>query len=210
MLQASGLSLTRQTKVLFQHLSFSLARGEAIWLEGKNGAGKTSLLRILAGLSLPDEGEVRWQGERLAVARESYQQNLLYLGHAAAVNRELTAVENLQFLCAMQHTKSKSQILHALQLVGLAGHEDIPAGHLSAGQQRRVALARMWLTEAPLWILDEPFTALDVKGVAGLEQRFLQHLDDGGMLLVTTHQPTTLPESRLSRLKLDDYSGVLL
>jgi len=209
MLKASGLSLVRQSRVLFQHLSFTLEKGEAIWLEGKNGAGKTSLLRILAGLSQPDDGEVSWDDERLAVARETFHQNLLYLGHHPAVNRELTPVENLRFLCALNHPKSEQQILDTLQLVGLGGHEDVPAGNLSAGQQRRVALARLWLSEAPLWILDEPFTALDVKAVAGLEAKFLEHLDSGGMLLVTTHQHTSLPEERITRLKLDQYSGVV-
>lgn len=207
MLKANGLSLIRQSRVLFEHLSFSLNSGEAIWLEGKNGAGKTSLLRILAGLSQPDAGDVSWNGELLSVARESYHQNLLYLGHQGAVNRELTPVENLQFLCALHAPKSTEQIINTLQLVGLAGHEDVPAGHLSAGQQRRVALARLWLSDATLWILDEPFTALDMKAVAGLETKFLEHLDKGGMLLVTTHQHTALPEERITRLILDNYSG---
>lgn len=200
MLAARRLSLARQSRQLFSDVSFTLEPGRALLLQGRNGAGKTSMLRILAGLAHADEGQVLWRDAPIAQS-DSFHQSLLYLGHQPAVNVELSPTENLRYLCAL-HNDDSEAIEDILAAVGLAGYEDVPAGQLSAGQQRRIALSRLWLSKAPLWILDEPLTALDVKAIAGLERRFKQHLDNDGMLIVTTHQPAILPEDATTRLEL--------
>ena len=202
MLEARGLSLTRQSRQLFEGIEFSLSPGQAMLLEGRNGTGKTSLLRILAGLSLADEGEVLWQKTAIHDS-DSFHDELLYLGHQPAVNLELTPFENLRYLCAL-HGDDSAAINGILAAVGLAGYENTPAGHLSAGQQRRVALSRLWLSHAKLWILDEPLTALDTRAVAGLERKFAEHVQSGGILIVTTHQPAILPAQATTRLHLGD------
>lgn len=204
MLKARGLGLTRQSQQLFCDLDFSLQPGEALLLEGRNGSGKTSLLRILAGLARPDEGQIYWHQESIQESSE-YRSELLYIGHQAAVNLELTPYENLRYLCAL-HGDGSDEIIDILHAVGLAGYEDVPAGHLSAGQQRRIALSRLWLSDAKLWILDEPLTALDVKAVAGLEKKFAEHVSQGGMLIVTTHQAAILPADSTTRLKLGEMA----
>lgn len=200
MLAARRLSLARQSRQLFSDVSFTLEPGRALLLQGRNGAGKTSMLRILAGLAHADEGQVLWQDTPIGQS-DSFHESLLYLGHQPAVNVELSPTENLRYLCAL-HNDDNEVIEDILAAVGLAGYEDVPAGQLSAGQQRRIALSRLWLSKAPLWILDEPLTALDVKAVAGLERRFKQHLENDGMLIVTTHQPAILPEGATTRLEL--------
>lgn len=205
MLETSNLGLSRQSRLLFNNVSFTLNSGQALLVEGRNGAGKTSMLRVLAGLTQADEGQVLWQGEPIANSDE-FKQQLLYIGHHASVNLELSPYENLRYLCALHHDDAAS-IVDILQAVGLAGYEDVPAGQLSAGQQRRIVLSRLWLTRAKLWILDEPLTALDVKAVKGLERRFAQHLSDGGILIVTTHQAAILPAATLS-LKLGEGAAL--
>ena len=143
-------------------------------IEGHNGIGKTSLLRILAGLAQPVEGKVRWNSDEITKQREEYHHQLLYLGHHSGVKPELTAWENLKFYQQISQSQQGTDILwDVLETVGLLGREDLPAAQLSAGQQKRIALARLWISEAPLWILDEPFTAIDKKGVEFLTALFL-------------------------------------
>ncbi|WP_341504212.1 cytochrome c biogenesis heme-transporting ATPase CcmA [Gallaecimonas sp. GXIMD4217] len=187
MLAAQDLCCIREERVLFEGLDLHLHPGELVQLEGPNGAGKTSLLRILAGLSQAEEGQVFYLGEPIHKAREAYHQDLLFLGHQSGVNQTMTALENLAFYARV--LPSRDQDLWAiLARVGLAGFEDVPVGQLSAGQQRRVALARLWLSPARIWILDEPFTAIDKQGVAELELLFAVHCEGGGVVLLTTHQ----------------------
>ncbi|MEG3134956.1 cytochrome c biogenesis heme-transporting ATPase CcmA [Rouxiella sp. T17] len=188
MFEALNLSCVRDERTLFSGLSFTIQPGEIVQIEGHNGAGKTSLLRILAGLSAADEGEVRWQGENTRRQREVFHQHLLFLGHQAGIKSVLTAYENLVFYQTDSSDKSQGAIYHALEQVGLLGYEDVAVAQLSAGQQRRVALARLWLSTAPLWILDEPLTAIDKQGVATLIELFERHAQNGGMVLLTTHQ----------------------
>jgi heme exporter protein A len=160
MLEAKDLLCEREGRILFSRLSFSVAAGEWVQVTGDNGAGKTTLLRLLAGLSCPDAGQVLWRGQALHNVRDDYHSHLLWLGHLSGIKTRLTSLENLRFFhCDC----SNAQCLDALDKVGLAGYEDLPVYQLSAGQQRRVALARLWLTSATLWILDEPFTAIDTK-----------------------------------------------
>ncbi len=198
MLEAHNLSCIRDDHALFAHLSLTLSAGELLQVEGANGAGKTSLLRILAGLSQPERGQVCWQGQPIGRCRDRYQSSLLYLGHKPGIKAGLTPLENLAFL----HQVPEAALWQALACVGLAGYEDLPAGQLSAGQQRRVALARLWLSRASLWILDEPFTALDQAGSTALLARLCAHAEGGGLLLLTSHQPLDLPAKRLRRLAL--------
>jgi heme exporter protein A len=196
MLKVSGLCCVREERVLFDNLSFSLASGEILQLAGPNGVGKTSLLRLVAGLSRPEHGSITWQERSISQVTESYQRQCLYLGHHAGVKAELSAIENLHFYLGLAGEKVTSSELHGLLAkVGLAGLEDEPVAHLSAGQQRRVALARLWLVKRKLWILDEPFTAIDKQGVAYLEKVMLAHAQAGGMVLLTTHQELSLEPS---------------
>lgn len=188
MLEAKSLSCVRDERILFSELSFTVKPGEIIQVEGPNGAGKTSLLRILAGLAQPESGEVCWRGQNTLRHRENYHQDLLFLGHQPGIKTMLTPFENLQFYQAVRAAPDRQAIWQALEQVGLVGYEDLPVAQLSAGQQRRVALARLWLSECPLWILDEPLTAIDKQGVAELISLFEQHAQQGGMVLLTTHQ----------------------
>ncbi|EIE6498794.1 cytochrome c biogenesis heme-transporting ATPase CcmA [Escherichia coli] len=199
MLEARELLCERDERTLFSGLSFTLNAGEWVQITGSNGAGKTTLLRLLTGLSRPDAGEVLWQGQPLHQVRDSYHQNLLWIGHQPGIKTRLTALENLHFY---HRDGDTAQCLEALAQAGLAGFEDIPVNQLSAGQQRRVALARLWLTRATLWILDEPFTAIDVNGVDRLTQRMAQHTEHGGIVILTTHQPLNVAESKIRRISL--------
>ncbi len=199
MLEARELLCERDERTLFSGLSFTLNAGEWVQITGSNGAGKTTLLRLLTGLSRPDAGEVLWQGQPLHQVRDSYHQNLLWIGHQPGIKTRLTALENLHFY---HRDGDTAQCLEALAQAGLAGFEDIPVNQLSAGQQRRVALARLWLTRATLWILDEPFTAIDVNGVDRLTQRMARHTEQGGIVILTTHQPLNVAESKIRRISL--------
>lgn len=214
MLSVEELSCTRDERVLFEDLHFSVSSGELVQIEGQNGAGKTTLLRILAGLGRADNGIVSWNDENIESARELYHQDLLFLGHQTGVKRELTAYENLSFFQSMHvhngdngltgeaMVSGANSLWQALARVGLAGREDVPAGQLSAGQQRRVALARLWLSNHKLWILDEPLTAIDKQGVKVLEQLFLSHVQRGGMVILTTHQDMFADSDHLRKIKL--------
>lgn len=199
MLEARELLCERDERTLFSGLSFTLNAGEWVQITGSNGAGKTTLLRLLTGLSRPDAGEVLWQGQPLHQVRDSYHQNLLWIGHQPGIKTRLTALENLHFY---HRDGDTAQCLEALAQAGLAGFEDIPVNQLSAGQQRRVALARLWLTRATLWILDEPFTAIDVNGVDRLTQRMAQHTEQGGIVILTAHQSLNVAESKIRRISL--------
>lgn len=199
MLEARELLCERDERTLFSGLSFTLNAGEWVQITGSNGAGKTTLLRLLTGLSRPDAGEVLWQGQPLHQVRDSYHQNLLWIGHQPGIKTRLTALENLHFY---HRDGDTAQCLEALAQAGLAGFEDIPVNQLSAGQQRRVALARLWLARATLWILDEPFTAIDVNGVDRLTQRMAQHTEQGGIVILTTHHPLNVAESKIRRISL--------
>ncbi|USH03215.1 cytochrome c biogenesis heme-transporting ATPase CcmA [Grimontia kaedaensis] len=202
MLEVRELSCVRDEKVLFEDLSFTLSSGDLVQIEGPNGAGKTTLLRIIAGLGLAESGDVLWDGELVSKAREEFYGNLLFLGHSTGVKREMTAFENLAFYQRMHGEANEEKLWEALARVGLAGREDVPAAQLSAGQNRRVALARLWISQSKLWILDEPLTAIDKQGVKVLENLFEQHVNGGGMVLFTTHQDMFEGNPLLRRIRL--------
>lgn len=183
------LACERDQRELFASLSLRLEPGEVLQVAGPNGSGKTSLLRIMAGLLPASEGDMRYGAESVlrGSGRLLWRQQRLYIGHAPAVKGALTAEENLAWLCALSTPVSRGSIWQALEKVGLRGFEDVPCHNLSAGQKRRVALARLYLEQHPVWILDEPFTAIDKGGVVALEQHILAHAEQGGMVVMTTH-----------------------
>jgi len=189
MLSVANLACERDERVLFANLAFTVAAGSLWQVQGANGSGKTTLLRILVGLNGDYSGELQWQGKVCSEVRTEYQQSLFFLGHAPSVNRTLTPLQNLRWFCALQGFADDAAIHAALNEHGLRGYADIPCYQMSAGQQRRVSLARLSLTSAKLWILDEPFTALDRVGVAELEARVSRHAAAGGAVILTTHHP---------------------
>jgi len=192
LLAVHDLCLERGGRELFRELSFAIKRGQLVQIDGANGAGKTSLLRILAGLSR--------YGFSGRVERHS---PLLYLGHQPAVKALLTPRENLAWHVAGEARYDNEQIEGALASVGLYGYEDVPSSNLSAGQHRRVNLARLYLSRCPLWLLDEPFTAIDKTGVAELEKLMLRHVERGGAVVLTSHQLLRVSYN-VQMLKLDE------
>ena len=201
MLSAHSLSCVRGERRLFTQLSFTVAAGQWLHVRGENGAGKTSLLRLLAGLSQPAEGEVRWCDQAIQQAESPYRKHLLFFGHHGAVKEDLSALENLSFTAAMDGAAvSQPQALAALHRMGLRGREDLPIRVLSAGQRRRVMLARLVIRNASLWVLDEPFTALDTKAVDLLTTLIKEHLASGGMAVLTSHQTMPLPDAVVVQL----------
>ncbi len=198
-LEGQGLGCIRDDRVLFSGLDFSLQNQQALLLEGRNGSGKTSLLRILCGFRDPDAGEVRWCGEPIAAG--TYRADMAYIGHLDGIKKELTVLENLKFSLAVAQAGACS-IGEALARVQLAGFDDVPAQALSAGQKRRLSLARLLMTQNALWILDEPFTALDRQGIALTEHLMSEHCDQGGMIVLTSHHELNIPTVDVQRIRL--------
>jgi len=186
-IQAVALACERDWRILFSQLELSLKPAQMLQVSGPNGSGKTSLLRLLAGLMQPTAGQILLHGQPLTQQRAQLAASMLWIGHAAGIKGLLTAEENLAWLCALQHPAERAAIWAALAAVGLRGFEDVPCHTLSAGQQRRVALARLYLNAPSLWILDEPFTALDKQAVVQLEQHLASHCEQGGIVILTTH-----------------------
>ena len=201
MLSAHSLTCVRGERRLFAKLDLAVDAGEWLHVRGENGAGKTSLLRLLAGLSHPAEGEVRWCGQPIQHADSPFRQNLLFFGHHGALKEDLTALENLSFAAAMDGAELlEVNALAALYRFGLKGREELPVRVLSAGQKRRVMLARLATRRAKLWVLDEPFTALDVKAVDLLSTLIQEHIAGGGMAVLTSHQTMPIPGGRVVQL----------
>jgi heme exporter protein A len=198
MLRGIDLSCTRGERCLFAGLQLELSPGQCLHVAGNNGAGKTSLLRILAGLLAPTQGSVQWKGAGIAGHREEYGADLAFVGHLNGIKDDLTALENVCFEAALRGRGAPAgtdpAALAALDRVGLADYADVPVRHLSQGQKRRVALARLCgPVAAPLWILDEPFNALDAGAVTTLYGLIAGQLAGGGMVVLTAHQSVQLP-----------------
>ena len=190
--------------MLFAALEFALAPGSLLRVAGPNGTGKTSLLRMLCGLLEPAAGEVRWHGRNIRAQREDYWKNLVYVGHLNGVKDDLTVIENVKVAQAVAgRTVEHELIRKALDAVGLAPYENTLARRLSQGQRRRVALARLFATTtASLWILDEPFIALDVRGVEALSQRIASHVGNGNMVVLVTHQDVVIDVPHQQHIEL--------
>jgi heme exporter protein A len=201
MLEADNLECVRGERRLFAGLGFKLEAGELLYLQGKNGAGKTSLLRMLIGLLPPEAGEIRWKGQ--SIKSDEFRADLCYLGHLNAIKEELTPLENLLAAARLADEEiSEDDAIDALEQVGLAGREDLACKYLSQGQKRRVALARLVTERRPLWILDEPFVALDVAAVDWLAGIISGHLQRGGLAVMTTHQLVNIPAGTVRELRL--------
>ena len=201
-LSVKDLSCARNNFLLFERLGFEISSGEILLLEGPNGCGKTSLLRILAGLASPESGQVLWQNKEIATIRYQYNQAMIYIGHASGVKDGLSVEENLRWLAP---GFNQQQYLSALSLVGLTAYEDQLCARLSAGQRRKVTLSRLYLESKPLWILDEPFTALDKNSVESVENLLVEHSQKGGVAILTTHQDFHLEGVSVRRLFLKDF-----
>ena len=191
----------RDDRVLFRDVSFSLAAGEILQVVGHNGCGKTTLLRSLSGLSSYAVGDIFWRGKPYTDVMQDYRREVLFHGHLAAVKHLLSPRENLRWFVDI-FCAGEGDIKSALYEVGLRGYEDVPCGNLSAGQLRRVALARLLLSPAVLWVLDEPFTAIDVHGIAMLQGMLQRHLAGGGAILLTSHQQIDIADVRSLNLEL--------
>jgi heme exporter protein A len=202
LLHAKKLTCIREDRLLFDELDFFVNPGDIIQIEGENGSGKTSLLRILAGLSQPYSGDVLYKNENINDVEEEYKEDLLFLGHLVGIKGEMTSIENLSFYFTM-HGLDPERAESSLEHVNLYGFEDALASHLSAGQHRRIALARLLQSQSSLWILDEPFSAIDKAGVKKLEGLFLQHAKNGGAVILTTHQDLSIAKSDFKTITLN-------
>ena len=193
------MSCIRDDRVLFEGLAFELVSGQVLLLEGKNGSGKTSLLRILCGFREPDAGQVFWCGD--AINDSQYYADMAYVGHLDGVKKELTVLENLKVSLALGRSGQYS-IQQALTKVHLANYDDVLVQALSAGQKRRLSLARLLITKNIVWILDEPFTSLDKQGIALIETLMFEHCANGGMIVLTSHHDIELHGVDVQRINL--------
>jgi heme exporter protein A len=201
LLAARGLAFARNEQPVFGPLDFAVDAGEALLVQGDNGAGKTTLLRVLAGLLRADTGDVEIDGRHARPALRA--QAISYMGHLPALKADLTALENLDFLCGL-HGRRRGQLPgNAMAIVGLAGYEDTLVRQLSAGQKKRLSLARLWLAPSPLWLLDEPYANLDLDGINLVNRMVQAHLRDGGAALLTTHGAYAAPPVRTRMLELE-------
>lgn len=203
MLTTANLECVRGNRRLFKDVSFSVRPGECFQVTGPNGSGKTSLLRMLCGLLSPTSGEIRWQGSNIRALDEEYFSVVTYLGHRHGVKDELTALENLRVSSGLSGVEiTCERALDALGRMGLAGRENLPTRFLSEGQRRRVALARLWICQTSLWLLDEVLTSLDRAAVESVKSSIEEHLARGGMAVVATHQELELPAGAFQRIEL--------
>lgn len=205
MISISNLSCERDDRILFHRLSYQFQAGKITQLEGKNGAGKSTLLRIIAGLYTAYDGEVLWNGKPIYTSKIEFNANVMFIGHKSAIKPTLTPLENLRFLLGLHQGFNENELYLALENVGLFGYEHVLCRNLSAGQQRRVALARLYLSNAKIWLLDEIFTAIDKEGVLQLEKLLLQKAQSGVSILLTTHHQ--LPTENIDVLNLANYAS---
>lgn len=203
MLNVVDLECMRGDRRLFSSVSYELGPGSLLHLHGPNGSGKTTMLRALAGLVLPEAGEILWNGEKINRVREDYFRDMIYFGHLNGLKDELTGFENLKVFSQLSgFSVSDLDVEQAMTRMGLARCVELPVKVLSQGQTRRVALARLMLQPAKLWILDEPFTALDVSAVALLQGMIQSHVEKGGMAILTSHQEVSIPTDQIQHIHL--------
>lgn len=208
-LEARALAGQRGDRTLFRGLDMALAPGSVTWLRGRNGRGKTSLLRLLAGLSTPMSGEIRVAGRTLREGGPAWRRHWVYIGHQNALKDDLSATEALRFLARLHGLPADDTLIaHALKRMGVANRQHAPVRTLSQGQRRRVALSRLVLAMgAPVWLLDEPFDALDTDGIAALNGVIASHAAGGGCVLLTSHQPLTLTSPVPAVFDLEPYAA---
>ena len=201
LLAAQGLAFSRNDEPVFGPLDFAVDAGEALLVQGGNGVGKTTLLRVLAGLLRADAGQIDIDGQPAGPSRRAHA--MAYLGHLPALKADLNTLENLNFLCGLHGRRARQMPGNALAMVGLAGYEDALARQLSAGQKKRLSLARLWLSPSPLWLLDEPYANLDLDGITLVNRMISAHLREGGAALVTTHGAYAAPPVQTRMLVLE-------
>ena len=204
LLSARDLACERDDRILFEGLSFDLAPRQVLQVEGRNGSGKTSLLRILCGLALATAGAIFWRNRPADEQRADYLSQIAYLGHHNGIKSELSPLENLRFAQALATPRPEVDLMAVLDRMSLRGFEDVPCRMLSAGQNRRAGLARLLVSDAMVWVLDEPFTALDRKGIRDLEGIFTEHVQGGGIIVLTTHHTTCLEGCTVQTLDLSE------
>lgn len=204
MLEVHDLTCRRGDRILFEAVSFSVSPGTVLWVTGSNGSGKTTLLRALCGMLTVDRGTIVWYGRDISELRQQYVQQLAYVGHRNALKDDLTPIENLRLTSIIIGQAVPLEAAHAaLDAVGIDRPVHLlPTKFLSEGQRRRVALARLWCCETPLWVLDEPFTALDAQATATLRERMSAHVRTGGLLVMSTHQKVSLEAGSTGCLRL--------
>ena len=203
MLEAINLGCARGTRRLFRDLNFAVAEGSCILLQGANGTGKTSLLRIICGLRQPTEGELRWRGSTIRSLGDDYRQELAYVGHRNGLKDELSPIENLRAAGGLNGVDlTRDEARSALERIELSAEADLPTRFLSAGQRRRAALARLLVSHVKLWLLDEVTTSLDAAGAKMVQAMISEHLGDGGMAVVATHQDLTFSAGLTQRIQL--------
>jgi len=203
MLEVMELACRRGDRRLFSELSFAVEPGSLLHVRGRNGSGKTTLLRALCGLLAPEAGEIRWKGEDSRRLGDDYRTDILYFGHLNGIKGDLTGIENLRVSTTLEGNRvDEERLWSVLGRMGLAGFEDLPTRMLSQGQKKRVALARLLLSQSPLWILDEPFTALDADAVDLLQTLIAEHVEAEGMVVLTTHQEVPITSGQVRRLQL--------
>ena len=200
-LDVVDLVCSRDDIPLIENLSFSLKRGQVLLVEGRNGSGKTTLLRTLCGIRSQDSGQILWCGESIDDLGPVYHEQMAYVGHHDGIKRDLTVLENLALAQALGKPGSLS-IDEILQRINLSGYEDIQTHALSAGQRRRLALARLLATDSQLWILDEPFTSLDKDGIVMFEELIASHTATAGMVVMTSHHDVELQGVELQQIRL--------
>jgi heme exporter protein A len=207
-LELKALAFERDDRLLFSDVCVALESGDILQVEGPNGCGKTTLLRILTTVLSPSSGQLLYRGKDVSPSRQSYLQNLLFLGHLPGLKQSLSPEENLVWWRRLNSCRESFSTTEALALMGLQGYEDVPCFQLSAGQQRRAALSRLLMTEAQLWILDEPFTAIDKQGVSELNALLTTHAEKGGIIVLSTHQDLGIKDiKRLSLLSSSSPGG---
>jgi len=202
-LEARNLTLWRGERRLFENLSFSLSAGELMHLKGPNGCGKTSLLRVICGLTLPEDGEVLWEGEKVLSSRVDFHAAMSYVGHRESLKAELSAEENLLHDLGLRRNLEAHDVREALNEVQLQNAMTIPSRSLSAGQKRRVSLARCIASRSRLWVLDEPYTNLDVAGRTLVDKMMTEHLEQNGMILLVAHQDHGVDHHSIKYLEMD-------
>lgn len=205
LLQANQITCLRNECLLLDNLNFQLSAGELLQIVGANGSGKTSLLRILMGLLQPERGELFWKGVPIQHDREAYYRHLCYLGHQQGIKKNLTVTENLRFTFT-EKTYEQNDIQQAIDEIGLSGYEEQLARQLSQGQRQKLALAKLLLSDATLWLLDEPLAALDLESAHKIQRLFAKKITEGGAIILTTHHPLTFDNLQTRLLNLTPES----
>jgi len=203
MLQVNHLAAARGDRLLFKNLSFTVNEGELLLIKGRNGTGKTSLIRLISGLAAPEAGDIRWQGQSILDIRAAYLRLLIYVGHENGLSLDLTVEENLAFHRSLKARPTRLGVEEILRKLGIAGYLNVPCRFLSAGQKRRVALARLSISDCKLWLLDEPFSWLDGQASDVVTDLIIWHLQHGGLCLTTCHQTIDWQDAIVAEIQLD-------